>query len=43
VGDYRPMLARVLEDAKADVPTLQVNKQSFVLASVYLTILQSTI
>lgn len=43
VADYKPMLGSVIADAKADLPHLKIDRQSFVLAGVYLTILQSSI
>lgn len=43
VADYKPMLDSVIVDAKAGLPHLTIGNQSFALASVYLTILQSSV
>ena len=43
VAHYKPMLDAVMADAKADLQHLKIDKQAFVLASVYLTILHSCV
>jgi hypothetical protein len=40
---YQSMLARIVEEATTDIPHTPIKQADFILASVYLTILQSTI